>query len=441
MTINLDQYTNQIAVTDANANASLVVQPKGTGAIDLAAGSNGVNISNGGTVTALTRTANGSTYTSPPTIAISAPTTAGGVQATATSALALNVGLPVITSGGTGYTVGDTLTFVGGTNTQTVQLTVSTVSTGVITGFTVFLNGIYTVLPSNPISVTGGTGTSATFTATTQWGLSGILTITAAGSGYVEQPTVTFSGGGGSGAAAYATVGGATTIKSIGSTSLSGGASIIFQTPSSITSSLPAMRILDGSAGYDSYPQIQPASAYTVIQATGNANAALLMVGNGTGGVRLGTRGTSLVEQMRVSDTASAVNYVQVTGATTGSAPTISAQGSDANVGLTITSKGTLPLYLNTAGITDVRIQPNGIRTFSFSSVSSAVNYGLFTSAAAGFSPALSVSGTDADIDLTLTPKGTGNIRFGTYTGTVLTPTGYITIKDSGGTSRRLLVG
>jgi hypothetical protein len=34
-----------------------------------------------------------------------------------------------------------------------------------------------------------------------------------------------------------------------------------------------------------------------------------------------------------------------------------------------------------------------------------------------------------------------GAIRFGTYTATVLSPTGYITITDSGGTTRRLLVG
>jgi hypothetical protein len=63
------------------------------------------------------------------------------------------------------------------------------------------------------------------------------------------------------------------------------------------------------------------------------------------------------------------------------------------------------------------------------------------TGSAASASPIISVAGSDTDIDLTLTPKGAGAVRFGTYTGTILTPTGYITIKDSGGTSRRLLVG
>jgi len=35
----------------------------------------------------------------------------------------------------------------------------------------------------------------------------------------------------------------------------------------------------------------------------------------------------------------------------------------------------------------------------------------------------------------------TGAMKFGTYTASVLAPTGYITITDAGGTSRRLLVG
>jgi hypothetical protein len=38
-----------------------------------------------------------------------------------------------------------------------------------------------------------------------------------------------------------------------------------------------------------------------------------------------------------------------------------------------------------------------------------------------------------------LTPKGTGNVRFGTFTVNADTAiTGYITIKDAGGTTRKL---
>jgi hypothetical protein len=53
----------------------------------------------------------------------------------------------------------------------------------------------------------------------------------------------------------------------------------------------------------------------------------------------------------------------------------------------------------------------------------------------------MSATGSDTNIDLALTPKGTGNVRFGTYTASMaLTVQGYIEIKDSGGTVRKLAV-
>jgi hypothetical protein len=335
----------------------MAFQPKGTGAIDLAAGSSGVNISNGNTVTAITRTASGSGYTTPPTWSASAPTTAGGVTATGTTTLFLT-SAPSITNGGTGYTVGDVLTLVGGTFGTASTITVTTVSAGVITGVSLAGGGnLYTTVPANPISVTGGTGASATFT-TTAWGIQVVIGIANAGSGYIEQPTITFSGGGGSGAAAYATVGSGTIVRSL-------AAATSFYT-----------------AAGESFRVAQSATfgtAYWIANGSGNTPS---LFASGTNGI-IGTSGAGVlqftpnnVEQMRVSNTASAVDYVQITGSTTANkAVTISAQGSD------------------------------------------------------------------ADIDLTLTPKGTGRVRFGTYTGTILTPTGYIEVKDSGGTVRRLLVG
>jgi hypothetical protein len=281
MAINLDHVTQQLTVTDTATNASLTVNPKGTGAFNVAAGSSGVNISNGGTVTAITRTAGGSGYATAPTVAISAPTTAGGVQATATC------------------------------------------------------------------TVTAGS-VDTTFT------------ITNAGSGYVEQPTVSFSGGGGSGAAAYATVGANTSITGLGS-------NINFYT----------------AGGYQQFQISNNAGATTGYFSVNGASQSGQLFSVGTGNAVIGTSSTGALrfttsystEQARVAHTASAVNYLQVTGAATGGSPVLSAQGSDTN------------------------------------------------------------------IDLSLTPKGTGNVRFGTYTGTILTPTGYVEIKDSGGTVRRLLVG
>lgn len=55
---------------------------------------------------------------------------------------------------------------------------------------------------------------------------------------------------------------------------------------------------------------------------------------------------------------------------------------------------------------------------------------------------AAETAGTGADdIDITLTPAGTGTLKFGTHSALAAeTVTGYITIKDSGGTTRKLAV-
>jgi len=71
-----------------------------------------------------------------------------------------------ISNGGTGYVVGDVLTVSGGAGATKTQLTVSSVSTGVITGVQISNAGSYIQAPSNPVSVTGGSGNSATFNIT-----------------------------------------------------------------------------------------------------------------------------------------------------------------------------------------------------------------------------------------------------------------------------------
>jgi len=409
----------------SDTNISLVLDSKGTGAIDLAAGTSGINISNGNTVTAVTRTAAGTGYTGTVTWTASAPTTAGGVTASGTAPIT-NTGTPTVVSGGTGYTVGNVLTIVGGTPSSVAgTLTVTAVSAGVITAATYTSFATYSAYAPNPVSVTGGSGSGATFNMT--WGVANAFVITTAGSGYVEQPTITLSGGGGASAAAYAGVGSSTIIRS-----LAGGSStsLDFYTPASITSNIPVLRLRD-SFGGDSYPQVSSHSGYGQIVAQGGTNAILKVGSNGTGSLYLNTNGLNETNQMRVSHTASAVNYVQVTGAATTGTPTISAQGSDTNINLNLNSKGT----------GSVLLQVNGTNAFQVSGSGTLANRLQATGVTAGNMPSLAAVGTDTDIDLTLTPKGTGNVRFGTYTGTILTPTGYVEIKDSGGTIRRLLVG
>lgn len=391
----------QFQTLGTDTNISFAIQPKGTGAIDLAAGSSGVNISNGGTVTAITRTVFGSGYTTIPSVAISAPTTAGGVQAIAGTVNMSNSSAVTISGGGTGYTVNDVLTVVGGTGTA-IQITVSAVSSGVITAATITNVGFYSVLPTNPVSVTGGTGSGATFTLGTYY--FGGATITNAGSGYVEQPTVTFSGGGGSGAAAYATVGGVTTIKSLGSGTTSITlSSLQFYTPNTVA---PALTLRD-IGGADTGLLISPAVGYLQLVPIGAANATMMLASGGTNSIYFNTQGTSQTNQMRVAHTASAVNYVQVTGSVTSGGPIISAQGSDSNAELKLRSKGIFNVILqNGAG-------NNGL-VVDFTSGATTANYFQMYPKVAGTSPVLGVLGTDANIDLTLTPKGTGRVNITT---------------------------
>jgi hypothetical protein len=384
-------------VVGTDTNASMALLSKGTGAIDLAAGTSGINISNGNTVTVITRSSPGTGYTTVPTIAISAPTTAGGVQATATGTITTS-GTPTVTNGGTGYAVGNVLTIVGGTPVSGgATLTVTAVSSGVITAATYTNFAQYTVAPTNPVSVTGGAGSGATFTITL--GMSNAFTITNAGSGYVEQPTVTFSGGGGSGAAAYAGIGSSTIIRS-----LAGGnsTSLDFYTPASITSNIPVLRLRD-SPGGDSYPQVSSHSGYGQIIAQGGTNAILKLGANGTGSVYLNTNGTSETNQMRVSHTASAVNYVNITGAVTGGSPVISAQGSDTSAELRLRSKGLFNIRLQNGAANDGLV-------VDMTSGATLANYVSIAPKVAGTSPVISSLGTDTDIDLTLTPKGTGKV-------------------------------
>lgn len=72
-----------------------------------------------------------------------------------------------IGSAGTGYTAGDTVTVDNGFNTIPVELTIGTVDgSGGVTSVTITNAGEYTEIPTNPVTVTGGTGAGATFDVT-----------------------------------------------------------------------------------------------------------------------------------------------------------------------------------------------------------------------------------------------------------------------------------
>jgi hypothetical protein len=394
-----------LSAQGSDADIALALQSKGAGAIDLATGSGGVNISNGTTVTSITRSVAGSNYTTAPLVAISAPTQSGGVQATATC----TIGFPVVSivNGGTGYSVNDVLTIVGGTYTSAGYVTVTSVSSGVITGVSIGGGyGAYSVAPTNPVSVTGGTGNSATFNLT-GWTINSTFNITNAGSGYIEQPTVTFSGGGGSGAAAYATIGSVTRINTLGS-------QLDFYTPAGLMSSVL------NNGGNSIVKSISP-SGYAAFQinAASGANAYIFGYSGGSETGRITFEPSNAIvfgsssganQQFRISHTASAVNYIQTTGSATNNPVAFSAQGSDSNIRMNIFSKGSESVDILTNG--------GAVRQAKFTNTTSSVNWVQMTGAVAGSSPSYSVAGSDTNIGLDLNTKGTGKHKFNSGGGT-----------------------
>jgi len=134
---------------------------------------------------------------------------------------------------------------------------------------------------------------------------------------------------------------------------------------------------------------------------------------------------TSAVTQFNINHTASAVNYVQVTGAATGARPAISAQGSDGTAGLSISAKGTGNiLFFQNGSVTAGTNQ-----TFQISTGGTA-NYLNVTPSNAGAAPILGILGSDADVQLSLFPKGLGIVLMNQQTPAAVTATGTLTIAN-----------
>jgi hypothetical protein len=251
---------------------------------------------------------------------------------------------------------------------------------------------------------------------------------------------VTFSGGGGSGAAAYATVGSGTVVRSLGG----------FSDLTVDTTPILHLRAKNTSGGNPT----NATAAFGLIPPQSNFGAPIFgtisspyFIWGGTGtsffmsaATSPQTTGNTGTSQFAIAHTTSAVNYVQVTGAATGGVPTISAQGSDANPSIILQAKGsgtaTLQaisgnaLLATDGGLTAIRAIPRAASGDTWLDVQRNV----------GFVDIAAASGV-TNGDVRLTPKGTGNVRFGTYTASMaLTVQGYIEIKDSGGTVRKLAV-
>lgn len=101
-----------------------------------------------------------------------------------------------------------------------------------------------------------------------------------------------------------------------------------------------------------------------------------------------------------------------------------------ANSATLVLSEGVLDVFNSSSGKIVFRI---------FNLGGSNVNYAQALPSVAGSAVGLGAQGDDTNIDLALIPKGTGNLKFGTFTSNAdAAITGYVTIKDSGGTTRKL---
>jgi hypothetical protein len=164
-----------------------------------------------------------------------------------------------------------------------------------------------------------------------------------------------------------------------------------------------------------------------------DTNINFRILAKGTGSVALQSSGATV---LNVASTGSGVGDFINIYPTTNTMNWVLA-GTDTNIGYTLNTKGTGAFYFVTGGGQQAFITDTASSVNYLNFTGSATNSGTLSNAA----PTIAVSGSDANINLRLTPKGTGVLQFGTYTAGILAQAGYITITDAGGTSRRLLVG
>jgi hypothetical protein len=82
-----------------------------------------------------------------------------------------------------------------------------------------------------------------------------------------------------------------------------------------------------------------------------------------------------------------------------------------------------------------------GVSAYRSDHIPGAVNYLTARNALTGVAPSFVAAGDDTDVDIGFTPKGAGLMKFGTFSANSDTPIiGYISIKDAGGTTRKLAV-
>lgn len=160
-----------------------------------------------------------------------------------------------------------------------------------------------------------------------------------------------------------------------------------------------------------------------------DTNVAYGVNSKGTGAIAFSTAGGT-TQQLRISNTTGAANYIQIWGEISGAAPVISVQGSDSNITSEHRSKGTGAHYFTTNAGSQTQLV--------VAHTASAVNYPQATGSATGNGVTIAAAGSDANIDFRVAPKGGGVFDItGTAATTAATPASfsaaeYLAIKING---------
>lgn len=136
------------------------------------------------------------------------------------------------------------------------------------------------------------------------------------------------------------------------------------------------------------------------------------------------------LEAIRVlAQTGVAANRLETQAAPTGVSPTWRARGADATVGMAFDTKGAgnFTFTSNTFGKVEFQIFGGGGTSW------------LATASDNFDAPTLSANGATANVDIKLAPKGAGRVWLGGWASSAdVAVNGYITVKDSGGVTRKL---
>lgn len=115
---------------------------------------------------------------------------------------------------------------------------------------------------------------------------------------------------------------------------------------------------------------------------------------------------TSTSMSFRITEVTSSVNYLEAQGNVTGSAPVILVSGSDTNVDMNFSSKGTGSIKFFTNG--SVTASTNQV--LQLENLASSVNFVAMRGAISGGNVAIEAKGTSTNIGINLITKGTGQL-------------------------------